>query len=263
MVPRSVCSCSSKSMKCSWLWQVMRVSRDRMMWECDKVLATDRTVLLQLCKCFSQAIEAQHYCPYSSHEKMLNGGQRNSWILMQDTLLKQEQTFLWCGRMYLSFPHYLTLRSHWTAQRPSINATFSCVEKAVYFTNTPSFLWTDDEVLSSRVLCLGKYAAPCLPLFLSRSHILSVIPFPSLFGSPHVPAAVCVEISGESICRLWERNSSAKGGVCSFPWTLPLQSGRVELGSALIDNVSRDSVATTVGFLCWVCQSTLRMSPVK
>lgn len=35
MAPRSVCSCSSKLMKCLIFWQGVRVCRDWMMWECD------------------------------------------------------------------------------------------------------------------------------------------------------------------------------------------------------------------------------------
>lgn len=65
--------------------------------------------------------------------------------------------------------------------------------------------------LSSRVLCLGKYAAPCLPPFLSLSQILTVIPFPSLFSAlPHAPVA-CVKI-----WRIY-LGPVVFGKACSFP----------------------------------------------
>lgn len=146
---------------------------------------------------------------------------------------------------------------------------FLCWKRGVFHEHSILFLkrrWG----LSSRVLCLGKYASPCLPRFLSLSHILTVIPFPLSSCSVATCTSGCLsEISGESI---WILLSIGPGCVtvwpkeaCSLPWTLPLQSGCVELGSPEIDNVSRDSAATTVGFLRWegFCQSTLRMTPVK
>lgn len=132
---------------------------------------------------------------------------------MQDTLFKQEQTFLWYGEcihlsritlhcavtelhtIHLSMPHFPVLKKRYISQTLH---PFS--EKA--------------RGLSSRVLFLGKYAAPCLPLFLSLSHILSVIPFSPLFRSPHVPVAVCVEISGESI---WVLSSVGPGSLTAWP----------------------------------------------
>lgn len=157
--------------------------------------------------------------------------------------------------MYLSFPHYLTLGSHWAAQHPSINATFSCAEKEVYFTNTLSFFWRDDEVWAAG--CCAVLRKICRSLSSSVSHALSYSHcHPFSFSSLSV--ATCTghsrKISGESILVL---SYLGPGSVtarpkeaCSFPWTLPLQSGRVDLGSPLIDKVSRDGVATTEKAFC-------------
>ena len=112
---------------------------------------------------------------------------------------------------------------------------FLCWKRGAFHEHSILFLkrWWG---LSSRVLCLGKYAVPCLPRFLLVSHILAVIPF--FFFSPSVATCTsgCLhKISGESI---WVLSSIGRRGVkawpkeaCSFPWTLPLQSGHVELAT--------------------------------
>lgn len=116
-----------------------------------------------------------------------------------------------------------------------------------------------------RKICCSLSSSVSLALSYSRCHSSSL-------SSPSL--ATCTggrlrKISGEPIWVLsYIRPSSVTAWLkeaCSFPWTLPLQSGCVELGSPLIDNVSIDGVATTVGFLCseGFCQSTLHMSPVK
>lgn len=173
--------------------------------------------------------------------------------------------------MYLSFLHYLTLCSHWAAQRPSINATFSCVEKEVYFTNTPSFflffffektMRLEQQGAVPWKICCSLSSSVSLALSYSRCHSFS-FSFPSV--TTRTSGCLC-KISGESI---WVLSYMGPGSVtawpkeaCSFPWTLPLRSGRVELGSPLIDNVSIDGVATTVGFLCSECFLPIHLTHV-
>lgn len=180
---------------------------------------------------------------------------RPKWVvlvLMQDPLLKQKQNpFVAAavGCICLSL-HYPTRSSHWSARRPSIIATFSCVKnRAVFHGDSIVFLkrWWG---LNSGVLYPGKPPVPSLPsVFYFYYH--------SPFFSPTM-AATCTsgclhthkkkKKSGESI---WDVSFLA----VEFAWTnwrhspFPesiLLSGHVEQGNTLIDNVCRDAVATTL-----------------
>lgn len=144
-----------------------------------------------------------------------------------------------CSKLYLSFLHYHTLSRHWTAERPSINATFPVLKKG-------RISRTLHPLSEERKRFEQQGAAP-RKIFHSRSYLLSLsyslcYSFSPLIQLPHVPVAVCLTYLENPFrfCRL-QCSTLAKGGL--FPWTLPLKSG-----SLLTDNVSRDSVAVTVGF---------------
>lgn len=167
------------------------------------------------------------------------------------TVPKQEQTFLWCREciclsritlhwavtelhsIHLSMPHFPVLKKR-------------CISQTLHPFSQETMRFEQQGAVPRKICCS---LSASISLALSYSH-------PFSFSSLSV--ATCTgrfrEISGESIL---VPSNLGPGSVtawpkeaCSFPWTLPLQSGRVDLGSPLIDNVSRDGVATTEKAFC-------------
>lgn len=169
---------------------------------------------------------------------------------------KQEQTFLWCREcislscitlrcavtelhsIHLSMPHFPVLKKSGISQ--TLHPFFW---RGLRFEQQGAVPW--------KICCSLSFS---ISLALSYSHCHSFS-----FSSPSVAtctSCLCKKNQKKSAESIWVLSYVGPGSVtawpkeaCSFPWTLPLQSGRVDLGSALIDNVSREGVATTVGFL--------------
>lgn len=156
---------------------------------------------------------------------------RPKWVvlvLMQDPLLKQKQNpFVAAavGCICLSL-HYPTRSSHWSARRPSIIATFSCVKnRAVFHGDSIVFLkrWWG---LNSGVLYPGKPPVPSLPsVFYFYYH--------SPFFSPTIAATFtsgCLHTKKKKkkIWRIHLRCVISSSGIrldkleaFSFPWIHP------------------------------------------